>query len=168
MGKPAIVALRVVIGIGLLGSLAVQCVLTPLVWRDNGGEPTWARVSIAVIFVLGLLTLQVTAVCIWKLLSMVSRGTVFSPAAFRYVDVVIGAITTGAALVAAIAVIAAVRNRTMPGDEVAPGVIGMVLGISLVIGGVALVVVVLRALLAQATALEVRSKSLQAELDEVI
>ena len=45
-----------------------------------------------VIVVLGIVTIQVTAVCIWRLLTMVRRGTVFSHAAFRYVDVVIGAV----------------------------------------------------------------------------
>ena len=168
MGRQAILALRIVLALALLGSLFVQCVMTPVVWRDNGGEPTWARVLITVIAVLGIATLQVTAVCIWQLLSMVSSGTVFSHAAFRYVDVVIGAITTAAVLVAAIAVIAAVRNRTVEGDEIAPGVVGLILGLSLVIAGVALIVVVLRALLAQATALDLRTRSLQAELDQVI
>ncbi|MBT2535360.1 DUF2975 domain-containing protein [Arthrobacter sp. ISL-69] len=31
-------------------------------------------------------------VCVWRLLTMVRRGTVFSHAAFRYVDVVTGAV----------------------------------------------------------------------------
>ena len=42
------------------------------------------------IVVLGIVAMQVTAVCVWRLLSMVRRGTVFSDAAFRYVDLIFG------------------------------------------------------------------------------
>ena len=38
------------------------------------------------------------AVCVWRLLTMVRRGTVFSHAAFRYVDIVIGAIAAASVL----------------------------------------------------------------------
>ena len=48
-----------------------------------------------VITVLGMVTVQVAVVCVWQLVAMVRRGTVFSPAAFRYVDIVIGAIVAG-------------------------------------------------------------------------
>ena len=43
------------------------------------------------IVVLGIVCVQVTAVCVWQLLTMVRRDTVFSAAAFRYVDVIIDA-----------------------------------------------------------------------------
>jgi hypothetical protein len=81
---------------------------------------------------------------------------------------VIGAIATASVLVFGIAVLAAYSNRTTPGDEVAPGVVGLICGVSLVIGGVALIVLVLRVLLAQAVSLDTTAKHLQAELDEVI
>jgi hypothetical protein len=108
------------------------------------------------------MTMQVTAVCVWRLLTMVRRGTVFSHAAFRYVDVVIGAIATASALTFALAVTLA------PGEAVAPGVVGLICGVSLVVAGVALVVLVLRMLLAQAVARDAEASHLQAELDEVI
>lgn len=168
MGNLAVLALRIVIALALLGSVVVQAVLVPLTWIDMDDADASVRVPFVVILVLGVLTLQVTGVCIWRLLTMVRRGTVFSHAAFRYVDVVIGAIASAAVLVFAVACVAAYSNRTNPGDEVAPGLVGLICGIALVIGGVALIVVVMRALLAQAVALDTEKKSLQSELDEVI
>ena len=168
MGKLAVLALRVVIAIALVGSLFVQGVLVPLLWQDLDGAPAGVRGTFIVIVVLGILTMQVTAVCIWRLLTMVRRGTVFSHAAFRSVDVVIGAITAASVLTFGIAVVAAYSNRTTPGDEVAPGLVGLICGASLVVAGVALIVLVLRMLLAQAVALDSEAKHLQSELDEVI
>lgn len=161
MSRLTVLALRGVIVLALAGSLVVQALVVPLLWLDLDGARPSVRVPLVAIAVLGVLTLQVTGVCIWRLLTMVRRGTVFSHAAFRYVDLVIGAIAAAAVLVFAIAVVAAYSNRTTPGDEVAPGLVGLVCGLALVVGGVALVVLVLRALLAQAVAL-------RTELDAVV
>jgi hypothetical protein len=168
MGVWTVRALRTVIAVAFLGSLVVQTVLVPLLWLDLDGAPGGVRLPIVVVVFLGVVTMQVTGVCIWRLLTMVRRGTVFSPASFRYVDTVIGAIAAASVLIFAIAVLAARSNRTTAGDEVAPGVVALVCGASLVIAGVALVVLVLRMLLAQAVALDTEAKHLQAELDEVI
>ena len=92
---------------------------------------------------------------------MVRRGTVFSNGAFRFVDIVFGAIAFAAVLMFGIAVILA------PG-EIAPGVVLLICGAALMIGGVALVVLVMRTLLAQAVARDVEAADLRAELDEVI
>ena len=161
MGALVIGALRVVLAVSFAGALFVQAVMVPLLWVDLAGAPAAARVTAVVIVVLGIMTLQVCAVCIWQLLSMVRRGSVFSPRAFRYVDVMIGAILTAAVLVFALAVLLA------PG-EVAPGIVGLICGAALVIGGVALVVYVLRMLLAQAVEREVEARRLRSELNEVI
>lgn len=168
MGTWAIRALRIIIVIALAGSVIVQGVLTPLIWIDLNDARPQIRIPLVAIVVLGVATMQVTAICVWRLLTMVRHGTVFSPAAFRYVDVVIAAITTASALVFAVAVLAASTNRTTPGDEVAPGLVGLICGASLVIAGVAVLVLVLRVLLAQAVALDTEAKHLQSELDEVI
>ncbi|MBJ7355859.1 DUF2975 domain-containing protein [Nocardioides sp.] len=168
MGNLAILALRVVIAIAFAGSVLVQCLLTPLMWQDMDDARPEVRVPLIVIFVLVIVCMQVTAVCIWRLLTMVRRGTVFSPAAFRFVDIIVGAILAASALTFGVAVVAAISNRTTPGDEVAPGVVGLICGLSLVIAGVALVVMVQRALLAQAVARDDEARSLQSELDEVI
>ena len=77
---------------------------------------------------------------------MVRRGTVFSHAAFRYVDVIIGAIAAASLLAFVLAVVLA------PGEDVAPGHRRCSSAAALVIAGVALLVLVLRMLLAQAVA----------------
>ena len=168
MDRWAVRALRIVIAIALIGSLVVQAVIVAMLWIGGDDTPTEIGVSLAVIGVLGVACLQVIALCIWRLLTMVRRGTVFSHDSFRYVDGVIGAIATGAVLVLAVAIVARFANHSTPGDEVAPGIVGLICGLSLVVGGVALVVYVLRVLLAQAVALDSEAKYLQSELDEVI
>ncbi|WP_026547200.1 DUF2975 domain-containing protein [Paenarthrobacter nicotinovorans] len=163
MGKLTILALRIVIAMVLAGSLFVQLWMVPLLSTDlvEAGAPDGPRVALLVIVVLGILCAQVVAVCVWRLLTMVRRGTVFSHGAFRFVDVIFGAIAAAAVLMFGIAVILA------PGD-IAPGVVMLICGAALMIGGVALVVLVMRTLLAQAVARDVEAAGLRAELDEVI
>ena len=166
MGNLTVLALRVVLAMALAGSVFVQAVMVPLLAIDLRADfnPDVAdvRVPIIVLIVLGIVTVQVTMVCVWRLLTMVRRGTVFSSAAFRYVDVVIGAITVAALLMFALGVVLA------PGETVAPGVVLLIGGAAVLIAGVALVVIVLRMLLAQAVARDTEAQGLQAELDEVI
>lgn len=162
MRSTLVPALRVVIAGAIAGSLVVQLVMLPLLWVDLDGAPPAVRIALVTLSALGIGCLQVVAVCIWRLLTLVHRRTVFSPAAFRYVDVVIVAILTGAGLMFGVAVALA------PGEAVAPGVVALTCGAAFVIGGVALVVAVLRMLLAQAVDLTVRNRGLQAELDQVI
>ncbi len=101
-------------------------------------------------------------VCVWRLLTMVRRGTVFSHSAFRYVDVVIGAAAVASLLTFALGVTLA------PGEAVAPGVVLLIGGVGVMVAGVALLVLVLRTLLAQAVARDAEAQHLQAELNEVI
>jgi hypothetical protein len=162
MGNLTVLALRLVLAVALAGSLFVQAVMVPLFWMDLDAAPAGVRVSLIVIVVLGIVTMQVTGVCVWRLLTMVRRGTVFSHAAFRYVDVVIGAVAAASVLTFGIAVTLA------PGEAVAPGVVLLICGLALVVAGVALIVLVLRMLLAQAVALDAETHHLKAELDEVI
>jgi hypothetical protein len=157
-----------VLVIALVGSVVVQIVVASLSWADDSDLSTGVRVSMSAIGVLGVACLQVIAVCVWRLLTMVRRGTVFSSGAFRLVDAVIGAIATGSVLVFGVAVVARFANHDTPGDEVAPGVVAFICGLSLVVAGVALVVYVMRVLLAQAVDLDAETRHLQAELREVI
>ena len=164
MGRLTVVALRAVLATAIVGSLLVQAVMVPLLWADLDdveiARP--ARVSLVVLVVLGIATMQVVAACVWRLLTMVRRGTVFSLAAFRYVDAVIGAVATAAALTFGVAAVLA------PGEAVAPGVVLLVGMAGLVVAGVALIVVVMRMLLAQAVARDAEAQDLRAELDTVI
>ncbi|MEU3706582.1 DUF2975 domain-containing protein [Streptomyces anulatus] len=163
MGKLTVRALRAVLVVVLAGSVFVQALM---VWMLVGGsdpeDGSLPLTPLRVITILGIGTAQVTLVCVWRLVTMVRRGTVFSHAAFRYVDVIIGAI------VAAALVWFAVTALNAPGQRDDPGVTLIMGGIGVAVLGVALLVLVLRTLLAQAVARDVEAARMRAELDEVI
>ncbi|GAA4207718.1 DUF2975 domain-containing protein [Actinocatenispora rupis] len=163
MGRLTVGALRAVLAVVAAGTVFIQA---SMVWvlvsgndPEDGSHPLTAM---RVLTIVGMLSVQVVLVCVWRLVSMVRRGTVFSPAAFRYVNVVIGAI------VAAALVWFAVTAVNAPGQRDDPGVTVIMAGVGVAILGVALLVLVLRALLAQAVARTVEATELRAELDEVI
>lgn len=165
MGKLTVLALRIVLALVLIGTLYVQVVMMPLLATDLeefGPDSAGRRAALVAIPVLGIVTVQVTLVCVWRLLTMVRKGTVFSDRAFRYVDIIFGAVTAASLLMFGLAVVLA------PGEAVAPGIVLLVCGASLMIAGAALIVLVLRALLAQAVAREAEAHRLRTELDEVI
>jgi hypothetical protein len=159
MGRLTLLALRIVLGMVLAGSLFVQVVVAAdLV---TGGEVVDVPAPLAVFVVLGIVTLQVTTLCVWRLLTMVRRGTVFSHAAFRYVDGVVAAVATASLLFFGLGFALA------PGDA-APGLVLLIGGAGLIVAGMALIVVVLRMLLAQAVARDQEAHELRSELDAVI
>ena len=162
MENRTVLVLRIVLAIALAGSLFVQAVMLPLLWTDLDEAPAAVRTSLVVIVILGIATMQISAVSVWRLLTMVRRATVFSQAAFRHVDIVIGAIAAASALTFGLAVTLA------PGEAVAPGIVLLICGASLTVAGVALIVLVLRMLLAQAVARDAEAHHLQTELNEVI
>lgn len=163
MGKLTVRALRAVLVVVLTGTVFVQALM---VWAlVSGNDPEDGSLPLAplrVITILGIGAAQVALVCVWRLVTMVRRGTVFSHAAFRYVDVIIGAI------VAAALVWFAVTAINAPGQREDPGVTLIMAGIGVAVLGVALIVLVLRMLLAQAVARDVEAAQMQAELGEVI
>ncbi|MFJ2740881.1 DUF2975 domain-containing protein [Streptomyces sp. NPDC087440] len=163
MGKLTVRALRAVLAVVLTGTVGVQVLMVwSLVSGNDPEDGSLPLTALRVITVLGIGTVQVALVCVWRLVTMVRRGTVFSHAAFRYVDRIIGAI------VAAALVWFAVTALNAPGQREDPGVTLIMGGIGLAILGVALIVLVLRMLLAQAVARDAEATQLQAELDEVI
>ncbi|MFC8519006.1 DUF2975 domain-containing protein [Streptomyces sp. NPDC057257] len=163
MGKLAVRALCAVLGVVFVGTLFVQA---GLVWTlVSGNDPEDGSVPLTplrIVTILGMVSVQVAVVCVWRLVTMVRRGTVFSHDAFRYVDIVIGAIVSAAL------VWFTVTGINAPGQRDDPGVTVIMAGIGVAILGVALIVLVLRILLAQAVARDVEAAQMQAELDEVI
>ncbi|MFD8538899.1 DUF2975 domain-containing protein [Streptomyces rubrogriseus] len=163
MGKLTVRAFRAVLGVTLAGTVFVQA---GMVWvLVSGSDPEDGALPLTplrVITVLGMVSVQVAVVCVRRLVTMVRRGTVFSHAASRYVDGVIGAIVAAALLWFAVTALNAPGQRDDPGVTVIMGGVGMA------ILGVALIVLVLRTLLAQAVARDVEAARMQAELAEVI
>ncbi|MFD9378265.1 DUF2975 domain-containing protein [Streptomyces sp. NPDC059999] len=165
MGRLTVLALRAVLVMLAAGTVFVQAVMVPLFatdLEDLDAQYAHLRVPLLAVTVLGVVAVQVVLVCVWRLVTMVKRGTVFSHAAFRYVDVVIGAVVAAALLVFTLGVVLA------PGEAVPPGMVLLIGGAGVGVLGVALIVLVLRMLLAQAVARDVEAAHMQAELDEVI
>ncbi|WMX46619.1 DUF2975 domain-containing protein [Streptomyces roseicoloratus] len=165
MGNMTVLALRGVLVALLGGSVFVQAVMVPLLAADLDGlegDLAHLRTPLLAVVLLGVVSAQVVLVCVWRLVTMVRRGTVFSTRAFRYVHIVIGALVAAALLVFALGVILA------PGEAVAPGVVLLIGGVGVAVLGVALIVLVLRMLLAQAVDRDVEATRMRAELDEVI
>ncbi|MDX3231727.1 DUF2975 domain-containing protein [Streptomyces sp. ME19-01-6] len=163
MGQLAVRALRAVLMVVLAGTVSVQALM---VWvLVSGSDPEDGSLPLTplrVITILGMGSAQVALVSVWRLVTMVRCGTVFSHAAFRYVDAVIGAIVAAALLWFAVTALGA------PGQRADPGVTVIMSGVGVAILGVALIVLVLRMLLAQAVARDVEAAQMRAELDEVI
>ena len=161
MGNLTVRALRAVLVVVLAGTVFVQVGMVWALATGLGHGP--ARLNLLrAITILGMVTAEVALICVWRLVTMVRRGSVFSDAAFRYVDGVIGAIVAAAIVWFAVTIINA------PGQRADPGVTIIMGGIAVAILGVALIVLVLRALLVQAVARDAEASHLQAELDEVI
>ena len=163
MGKLTVHALRAVLTVVLTGSVLIQVLMVwTLISGDDPEDGSLPLTSLRLITILGVVTVQVALVCLWRLVTMVRRGTVFSHAAFRYVDIVIGAIVAAALVWFTVTAINAPDQRDDPGVTLIMG------GIGVGILGVALIVLVLRMLLAQAVARDVEATQLKAELNEVI
>ncbi|MFF9772802.1 DUF2975 domain-containing protein [Streptomyces sp. NPDC013978] len=160
MGKLTVRALRAVLGVVLAGTVFVQALMVwTLVSGNDPEDGSLPLTALRVITTLGMVSAQVALICVWRLVTMVRRGTVFSHAAFRYVDGVI----VGAALLWFV-----VTAVNAPGQRDDPGVTVIMAGVGVAILGVALIVLVLRMLLAQAVARDVEASRMRAELNEVI
>jgi hypothetical protein len=163
MGRLAVRALRAVLSMVLAGTVLIQVLLAwTLISGSDSEGGSIPLTTLRLVTLVGMVTVQVAVVCVWRLVTMVRRGTVFSPAAFRFVDIVIGAIVAAAILWFTVTAIDA------PGQRDDPGVTLIMGGIGVAILGVALIVLILRMLLAQAVARDIEATHLRAELNQVI
>lgn len=149
LARRAVLPLRLllVVAFGLLlllqtfsipGQLAYEAEQDPSV-----GAERWVLLAV---LVLGLACVQVVIVCTWRLLGMVQADRIFSPAAFRWVDGIVVAVFAGCALLTGLFL----WVGSTADDPGAPLLLLVVLTAA---GVLALLMVVMRALLVQATAL---------------
>ncbi|PZR55310.1 DUF2975 domain-containing protein [Xylanimonas oleitrophica] len=165
MGAVAVNFLKVLLVVAMGGVLLVQLVVLPeqAAWMaSQAPELAHLRYPVLTIAALGLVPAQVVVVCLWRLLTMVRDDTVFSPAAFRWVDVVIASGIVAAVVAAGLNVGLVAAGAGQPG-------VMLMLGFATAVGaGVALLVYVLRLLLQRAVALDAETTALHAELDGVV
>jgi len=152
-----VVPLRLVLVAGFLLLLMLQSFSLPGQFAHMADEhPDLAhlRWPMTVFSVLLLVCAQVVIVGTWQLLSMVTRDTIFSEAAFGWVDTIIGAIG-GAGLILIAILVWLFFTYNDPGMPVLLTL--LLVGVS----AVGLLMVVMRALLRQAT-------TLRTDMDAVI
>ena len=159
MNSRAVVeVLRVLLTGGLVVILVLQLAVLPwlsgVMAKDLPGE-AYMRWPILILAILGLGCIQTGLVCTLRLLGYTQRGEVFSVRALRWVDGIIGAFL--AASLVCLATVA-YQSFTVGG----PPVWTLLLLSGIVAGaGMALLMVVMRTLLEQAT-------TLRTEIDAVI
>lgn len=150
--------LYVAIGAALVACLFAQVVVLPHAIADEAAfDPliSYFQTPFTVIGILGVVCFQVVLVCTAVLLSKAWGEQIFSPRAFRWVDIVIGATLAAAVL----SFIVLVMQVTVPGSVDPEGMtsVGLMLaglaGAALGVCG-ALVLLVMRGLLRKAMVLE--------------
>ncbi len=115
---------------------------------------------IFVVMQLGVLAIQVVIVCIWKLLAMVTKDRIFSEASMTWVNVIVYTFIAGWVLLAGLAAyLTAVIYFTPQLRD--PGIPIALFGLVLFGAVLVLLMVIMRALLRQAT-------TLHSDLEEVI
>jgi hypothetical protein len=154
MSQLVIRTLRALLVLLALGALGAQTVIVFVVATHPETDLADRAVAYTTLGVAAIVCVEVTLVALWVLLSMVRRSAIFDERAFRWVDVI-----TVAGLVAAV-LVAALSAHVGEIDD-APGLI--LIGGGVGIGGAAfaLLMVVMRGLLRNATVL-------RRELDEVV
>ncbi|MEV7866915.1 DUF2975 domain-containing protein [Streptomyces sp. NPDC088124] len=158
--------LRVGIASAILFGLFGQIVVVPTTAADEVDrfppyEPFAAPyVTVAV---LGIACVQIALVATWMLLDMVSRDAIFTPRAFRWVDVIIGSSVVATLLALGVTGHLAVADIPSPYDDTMQAIGALGAAVVCVGAGAAfaMLVVVMRGLLRKAT-------DLQTEIAEVV
>lgn len=159
--RSLVVILRTMLVLAATGSLVVLAVILPLLWIDLESVSMAYAIPLIAALALGVACLQVVGVCIWRLLTLVLRGRIFSRSAFRYVDVITGAVAAGGVLLVVIGVV-------LSEGTAAPGLVLLIGGAALLAFAAALTVNVARWLLAQAVERDTQARRLEDELSDVI
>lgn len=151
MSKIVVFGTKTVIALLFVVTLIAQFLLVPLLAQEMAHEfPEVSYLQWPGIIgcVCVLLCGQVVLVCVWRLLSMVAKESIFSSTAFTIVNVTIAAIFVAAVLVIAALIVLQAVNA-LPG-----GVMIMLLTGALLGTGLGLLLIVMRGLLKKATLLD--------------
>jgi hypothetical protein len=134
-----------------LAQVLLMVVALPSILEETAGEPPELarQMTLLAVAVLGLACVQVVIVCTWKLLTLVKHDRIFSASSLPWVDAIVWAIAAACALI----VCGAVPVMHYAEVDDAPGLAGVPLLMLVVAGALGLLMVVMRALLLQATTL---------------
>lgn len=164
MGKISGPALRIALGALLAVTAYVEVVTLPtaVYWAIQDGWPLGEMIWQWTVVLLAIVSVQVILVCAWRVVTLARRGTVFSNATLRNLNIAIGAIGAWGVLLVAYTGRLMVSGGMFPELYVVHGVIlaGIV--------ALALIALLVRRLLTQAIARNAEAARMEAELDEVI
>jgi hypothetical protein len=144
------VALKALIVVMILIMLAGQIWVIPGVGAQTAmWYPDFAYLQLPgiVIAITFLLCVQLALVCVWRLLSLVRASSIFSPDAFKWVDVILALVIIATLLILTSFITLTAVGISSPANVLC--ILGVILG-----SGFALLVVVLRGLLRKASQLE--------------
>jgi len=142
--------LRVLLVLLFAGLVAVQVLMVATFLHEAAEND--GSLPIPALVVIGAACVQIIAFCTWRLLSMVRAGSIFTADAFRWVAGILWALGAGLALWWGFAAVLGYLARFTDAD-IPPGIV-LIVGILGLAGLVVfLLVVVMRALLRQATTL---------------
>ncbi|MFF3735466.1 DUF2975 domain-containing protein [Streptomyces sp. NPDC002476] len=165
MNRLFLVALRAGVVAAIVIGLFGQIVIVPTTAADEVDRfPPYAPFAApyVTVAIVGIACVQVALVAVWMLLAMVQRDAIFTPRAFRWVDVIIG--SSALATLLAIGVAGHLALADIPSPN---GNMGIISDLAAAIAGAgvgasfAMLVVIMRGLLRKAT-------DLQTEIAEVI
>lgn len=151
---------RVVLPLRILLTIVFAALVIAQIWAVPGllpdlaepsSEQSFMRWTMLAVSVLGLACVQVVIVCTWTLLTMVTNDRIFSASALPWVNAIVWAIVVGwAMLVGAFVCAYYFIIDEVSDDPVLPALLLLLLLVGAVLG---LLMVVMRALLRQATTL---------------
>lgn len=150
--QPRVTAtLKALIAVMIALLLASQIFAIPEIAQmtaDRNPDVAQLKIPGIIAATLFLVLVQVTLVCVWRLLSLVRADQIFSPKAFRYVDVILAMLICAGVLIAASYVVIMLARAVSPTVQLLAA-LGVVVSFSL-----GLLVIVLRGLLTKALQLE--------------
>ncbi|MFG1820529.1 DUF2975 domain-containing protein [Kribbella sp. NPDC049174] len=152
-----VVPLRVLLVMLFAGLVVAQVMSMPgqfAYMAEEEPDVAYLRWPLTIWSILELLCIQVVIVCTWKLLTLVTSDRIFSEEAFAWVDAIIWALGAGWVLFLGVFLYLGFLAND-------PGLPILMFGIVLVGGVLVLLMVVMRALLRQAT-------TLRADMEAVI
>src|SRR5690606_1618663 len=126
-------ALKTLIAVMIVLLLACQVILIPRVaamTADRNPDLAYLEAPGIVAAVLFLVCVQVVLLCVWKLLSLVRASEIFSPKAFRYVDIIIGTLIAASLIIIVSNIIIAAAQAGSP-SILLVSVLGLVVGAGL-------------------------------------
>jgi hypothetical protein len=152
MSRATIVTLKTLICVLFVGAVFVQTFYVPVLAGQQAElypEVGFLRLPLTVLAVAVIACAEVALFCIWTLLSMVSKESIFTRAAYKYVNAIIAAFAIGTALLAGLNVYLVFVIHANP-----PWMMLVLTGGTVGGAALALLMVVMRGLLRKASTLE--------------